>query len=380
MIGFSRAGFSRWWSMVVKEFLQIKRDRLTFGMIVMIPLAQLTLFGYAINSDPKHMPTGLLVQDHSDITRTILSTLKHSEYFDIIGTFQDEASAQAALAKGEVQFVINIPVNFTRDVLRGDRPAILVEADATDPSATSIALAAVASVTEYVARKDLKGPLTRLAGSPAPFEARVHRQYNPEGNTHYNIVPGLMGVILTMMMILMTGLAMTRERERGTMENLLAMPVKPLEVMAGKILPYIFIGVLQSTIILLGALFLFHVPFFGSLFTLYVSILLFVAVNLMVGITLSSIAKNQLQAMQMTMFYFLPNILLSGFMFPFRGMPEWAQVIGNALPLTYFLRLVRGIFLKGSTLPTLWPDIWPLILFAFLLMTIAVTFYRRTLD
>ena len=189
-----------------------------------------------------------------------------------------------------------------------------------------------------------------------------------------------MGVILTMMMILMTGLAMTRERERGTMENLLAMPVKPLEVMAGKILPYIFIGVLQSTIILLGALFLFHVPFFGSLFTLYVSILLFVAVNLMVGITLSSIAKNQLQAMQMTMFYFLPNILLSGFMFPFRGMPEWAQVIGNALPLTYFLRLVRGIFLKGSTLPTLWPDIWPLILFAFLLMTIAVTFYRRTLD
>ncbi len=380
MMFLSKAGFSRWWSMVVKEFLQLKRDRVTFGMIVAIPIIQLTLFGYAINSDPKHMPTGLIVNDHTDVTRTIISTLKISEYFDIIGELPDEAAGRQALARGDVQFVINIPTDFTKNLIRGERPALLIEADATDPTATGMALSSLSSVIEYVVRKDLTGPLSRLAPTPAPFEVRVQRLYNPEANTHYNIVPGLMGVILTLMMVLMTGLAITRERERGTMENLLAMPVRPLEVMAGKILPYIAIGMIQSSIILVAARIMFAIPFFGNIFYLYFAALIFVAANLMVGITISSIAKNQLQAMQLTFFFFLPNMLLSGFMFPFRGMPVWAQAIGNVLPLTHFNRVVRGIFLKGNGFSDLWPEIWPMLIFSVILMAVAVTFYRRTLD
>ncbi|MCB9365961.1 MAG: ABC transporter permease [Calditrichaeota bacterium] len=377
---FSRAGFSRLWSMVIKEFLQLKRDRLTFAMIVMIPVMQLILFGYAINSDPKHMPTGLLVSDHSEITRTIIQTLEHSDYFDIKGEFADEESARRALEQGDVQFVVNIPAGFTRSLLRGERPALLIEADATDPTATGLALAAVSQIGEYVMRKDLHGPLSYLNSAAPPFEARVHRMYNPESNTHYNIVPGLMGVILTMMMILMTGLAITRERERGTMENLLAMPVTPLEVLTGKIVPYILIGLLQASIILGASHLLFRVPLFGSLVTLYVVSLVFIAANLMVGITISSLARSQLQAMQMTFFFFLPNILLSGFMFPFRGMPVWAQHIGNLLPLTHFNRMIRGIVLKGSGFSSLWPETWPILLFMAVMMLIAVRFYRRTLD
>jgi len=265
-------------------------------------------------------------------------------------------------------------------VLRGERPALLIEADATDPMATGMALAAVDRLARVVAAKDLTGPLAFLAGGQAPFEVRVHRLYNPEGITQYNIIPGLMGVILTMTMVLMTGLAITRELERGTMENLLAMPVKPFEVMTGKIVPYIAIGLIQATIIVLAARLAFRVPFAGSVVMLYVAVLLFVAANLTVGITMSSLAKNQLQAMQMTFFYFLPNILLSGFMFPFQGMPAWARVIGNLLPLTHFNRLTRGIFLKGNGWGDLWPNLWPLMVFTVVVMAIAVKFYRRTLD
>jgi ABC-2 type transport system permease protein len=231
-----------------------------------------------------------------------------------------------------------------------------------------------------VSRNDLRGVLAPLAEGPPPFEVRVHRLYNPEGLTQHNIVPGLMGIILTMTMVMMTGLAITRERERGTMENLLAMPVQPLEVMSGKIVPYIFIGLIQATIILIAAVSLFAVPFFGSVLVLYAVALLFIAANLTVGITLSSLAKNQLQAMQLTFFYFLPSILLSGFMFPFRGMPEWAQALGSLVPATYFMRLVRGILLKGNGWVELWPNIWPMMLFTVVLMAVAVKFYRRTLD
>jgi ABC-2 type transport system permease protein len=265
-------------------------------------------------------------------------------------------------------------------MLRGERPSLLLEADATDPTATSQALASVSQIAQSVVGKDLTGPLAYLSGSSAPFDIRVHRLYNPEGITQYNIVPGLMGVILTLTMVLLTGLAITRERERGTMENLLAMPVKPIEVMTGKIVPYIAIGMLQVTIILLAARLVFRVPFTGSLVTMYLGALLFVAANLTVGITMSSLAQNQLQAMQLTMFYFLPNMLLSGFMFPFQGMPRWAQYLGNLLPLTYFNRLIRSVFLKGSGFVDIWPNVWPMLLFTLIVMTIAVKFYRRTLD
>jgi ABC-2 type transport system permease protein len=375
-----RFSFTRWWGIVLKEFLQLKRDRITFGMIIGMPIVQLILFGYAINTDPRHLPTAVVVAEHSEFTRSYLSAMKTSGYFKFVAELPDEEAARAALAQGKVQFVVSFPADFTRKLLRGERPALLIEADATDPAAAGAAIASVRELAFAVAQKDFKGPLASLKGGAPPFEVRVHKLYNPEGLTQHNIVPGLMGVILTMTMVMMTGLAMTRERERGTMENLLATPAQPLEVMTGKIVPYVFIGLIQSTIILLAARYLFFVPFVGSLTVLYIVALLFIAANLTVGITLSSIAQNQLQAMQLTFFYFLPTMLLSGFMFPFQGMPGWAQVIGEVLPATYFMRLVRGILLKGNDWVDLWPNIWPLMVFTVVVMTFAVIFYRRTLD
>jgi ABC-2 type transport system permease protein len=371
---------SRWWGIVLKEFLQLRRDRITFGMIVGIPIVQLLLFGYAINTEPKHLPTAVVIADHSEFTRSFLAAMQSSSYFHFVAELPTEAAARAALARGDVKFVVNIPADFTRRLLRGERPAVLIEADATDPAAAGAALASVSQLAASVAKKDLGGALAALGGGEAPFEVRVHRHYNPEGLTQHNIVPGLMGVILAMTMVMMTGLAMTRERERGTMENLLAMPARPLEVMTGKIVPYVFIGLIQSTIILLAARYLFNVPFVGSIAVLYVVALLFICANLTVGITLSSLAQNQLQAMQLTFFYFLPSILLSGFMFPFEGMPGWAQAIGSVIPTTYFMRSVRGILLKGNDWVDLWPHIWPMLLFTTVVLSIALRFYRKTLD
>lgn len=372
--------FGRFWGVVLKEFVQLKRERVTFAMVLGIPIVQLLLFGYAINADPRHLPTAVIAADHSEFTRSYVAAMKTTGYFDVVGVLPSEAAGRQALARGDVQFVLNIPADFTRRLLRGERPALLLEADATDPSAIGAAVGSIQRAVASVAAKDLKGPLSRLTAGAPPFEVRLHKLYNPEGVTQRNVVPGLMGVILTMTMVMMTGLAITRERERGTMENLLSTPVYPLEVMTGKIVPYIFIGLIQATIILLAARYLFGVPIVGSLATLYVVILTFVAANLTVGITLSSLARNQLQAMQLTFFFFLPSMLLSGFMFPFRGMPAWAQAVGHLLPMTYFNRLARGILLKGNSFPDLWPDLWPLLAFTLVVMTIAVTTYRRTLD
>ena len=375
--GFS---FARWWSIVRKEFLQLRRDHITFAMMIGVPLLQMLLFGYAINGNPKHLPTAVIAGDQSEFTRSFVQAMRHSDYFDIVKTLPDEASGRRALEQGSVLFVLNIPAGFTRDLIKGTHPSLLLEADATDPIAIGSALGAMPEIPEAVLQKDLTGALSGLAVGPSAFNVQVHRLYNPESVTQYNIVPGLMGVILTMTMVMMTGLAITRERERGTMENLLATPALPLEVMTGKIIPYIVIGLVQVSIILLAGRYLFNVPFVGSVIAIYLSSLLFVAANLAIGITLSSLAQNQLQAVQLTMFYFLPNILLSGFMFPFAGMPRWAQFIGSLLPLTYFNRLARGILLKGSTWADLWPDVWPLLLFVSIVMAVAVRFYRRTLD
>ncbi|VVD96939.1 mannose-1-phosphate guanyltransferase [Pandoraea communis] len=375
-------GFSiaRWWSIVCKEFLQLRRDRVTFAMIVGVPLVQLTLFGFAINTDPKHMPTAVIIADDSEFTRSFVAAMEHSAYFHVTERLTSEQAGRAALAQGRVQFVLNIPADFTRRLLRGERPAVLIEADATDPMAMASALGALPAIAQSVAQKDLTGPLAPLAGGQSPFDVQVHRLYNAEGITQYNIIPGLMGVILTMTLAMMTGLAIVRERERGTMENLLATPVRPVELMTGKIVPYIAIGLIQASIILIAARFVFHVPFEGSVIAIYLSALVFIAANLTVGIALSSFAQNQLQAMQLTVFYFLPNMLLSGFMFPFRGMPAWAQAIGNVLPLTYFNRLIRGILLKGNGWGDAWHDLWPLLVFSAVLMAVAVRFYKRTLD
>ncbi len=377
MSGFSVA---RWWAIVRKEFLQLKRDRVTFAMIVGIPILQMALFGYAINTDPKHLDTAIISGDNTDITRSFVWAMKNSKYFKFVGELPNEAAGREALSRGRVLFVVNIPAGFTRQLLRHEHPSLLVEADATDPTAAANAIFALNGIVQEVVQKELTGPLASLAGAPAAFNVEVHRLYNPDGITQYNVVPGLMGVILTLTMVMMTGLAITRERERGTMENLLAMPATPIEVMTGKLIPYIGIGLIQSTIILLAARYVFSVPFFGNIGAIYLVALLFVAANLTVGITLSSVAQNQLQAVQLTVFYFLPNILLSGFMFPFQGMPQWAQVLGDLLPLTYFNRLIRGIMLKGNGWADSWPSVWPLIVFTLVVMTIAVTTYRRTLD
>ncbi len=372
--------WSRWLGIVAKEFIQLKRDRLTFGMIVGIPVIQLTLFGYAINSDPKHLPTALLVADRSEFSRSILAGLANSDYFDLVGEAADERDAERMLATGAVQFVVTIPADFSRKLVRGERPALLVEADATDPSATGNAIAALNQLAQSALAHDLIGPLAPLASSPNAFEVRIHPLYNPEAVTQYNIVPGLMGVILTMTMVMMTGLAITRERERGTMENLLATPATALEVMTGKIVPYVLIGLTQVSIILILARVLFSVPMAGSLALLFSAVLLFIAANLTLGLTFSSLARNQLQAMQMTFFFFLPSMLLSGFMFPFRGMPGWAQDIGEVLPLTHFLRIVRGILLKGNGLVEILPEAWPLLAFMLFVMLLGLRTFRSTLD
>ncbi|CAJ0784367.1 MULTISPECIES: ABC transporter permease [Ralstonia] len=382
----NRFSLVRWWSVVLKEFLQLRRDRVTFAMMIGIPIMQLILFGFAINADPRHLLTGVIAADQSEFTRSFLASMRNSDYFDLATTLTDETAGREALSKGQLQFVVSIPPDFTRKLVRGEKPSLLVEADATDPAATGLAVASLSQLVQGVVSKDMKGALSSLAGGAGtngaapPFDVRIHKLYNPEGITQYNIIPGLMGTILTMTMVMMTGLAMTRERERGTMENLLATPVHPLEVMTGKIVPYISIGLVQVTIILLMAFFVFHVPFVGSVWMVYVSALLFIVASLTVGITLSSLAQNQLQATQLTFFYFLPNILLSGFMFPFVGMPKWAQVIGNLLPMTYFNRLTRGILLKGNGWFELWPSIWPLMVFTVVVLGVALRFYRKTLD
>ena len=370
----------RFLAMLVKEFVQMRRDRLTFAMMIGVPLMQLVLFGYAINMDPKGLPAAVVTAESSPFSRALVKALENTGYFRVIATPATVDEADRLLQLGRVQFVLQLPEDFSRRLQRGESAVALVEADATDPAATSNALAALNQVAATGLDRELSGPLARARGGGPPLELRVHRRYNPEGVTQYNIVPGLMGVVLTMTMVMMTSVAMTRERERGTMENLLATPVRPLEVMLGKIVPYIIVGYVQVAVILAAARWLFAVPMVGSVALLTTVLILFIATLLAIGFTFSTLAKSQMQAMQMTMFFFLPSMLLSGFMFPFRGMPQWAQVIGEAIPLTHFLRVVRGILLKGSGMAEIWHNLWPLALILAVVSLVALKRYQRTLD
>jgi ABC-2 type transport system permease protein len=378
----SRTHFSprRFWAVVVKEFIQMRRDRLTFGMMAGIPLLQLILFGFAINLNPKHLPTAVLAADSGPFVRSLVWALRNSDYFAVTRLAASEAELRGLLQRGEVQFGVSIPADFERRLRRGERPAVLVEADATDPAATGYALAALAALADTAFERDLQGLPESLRARPGPIEVRVHRLYNPDIITQYNVVPGLLGVVLTMTMVIITALAITRERERGTMENLLATPVRPAEVMLGKLTPYILVGYVQVGLILLAARFLFRVPMRGSVPLLLGVMFVFILANLAMGITFSTLARNQLQAVQMAFFFFLPNILLSGFMFPFRGMPGWAQALGEVLPLTHFIRIVRGILLKGNGPAEIAPEVWPIALFVVGMLTLAVKRYRQTLD
>ena len=371
---------TRTWAVMAKEFVQLTRDRLTYAMILLLPIIQLLLFGYAINDDPRNLPTAVLVQDNGAFSRSILTALHNSGYFDIAVQARSQPELDRALERGEVQFAVIIPADFTRRVVRGDAAQILVEADATDPSATSGAVAALANLPAQALTRDLTGPLAARASGAAPFEVIVHRRYNPEAITAYNIVPGLLGVILSMTLVMMTSLGMARERERGTMETLLSTPVRPLEVMVGKLTPYVLVGLVQATVILVLARLLFNVPMSGGWIALGAGLMLFIIGSLALGFLISTVAKTQLQAMQMSFFYMLPSILLSGFMFPFRGMPDWAQALGTAIPVTHFLRVVRGSLLKGVGLENAGPSLFALGLFVLTVGALAMLRYRTTLD
>jgi ABC-2 type transport system permease protein len=371
---------SRIMAVLAKEFTQLLRDRLTYAMILAIPIVQLLMFGYAINGDPKHLPTAVLVQDQGQFSRSILGSLHNSEYFKIVADARSPAELDEMIQQGKVQFAITIPGDFTRRVVRRDNAQILVEADASDPAATGGAIGALASLPQNALMHDLEGPIAAATPTAPPFEVVIQRRYNPEGITSYNIVPGLLAIVLSMTLVMMTALAVTREVERGTMETLLATPVRPIEVMIGKLTPYVLVGLIQASVILIVARLLFGVPMQGGWAALIVGLFLFIVGSLSLGFLISTLARNQLQAMQMSMFYMLPSILLSGFLFPFRGMPDWAQWIGTIIPVTHMLRVVRGAMLKGVGIAEALPSLGALTLFVVIVAGLAMMKYRTTLD
>ena len=374
------AALSRIRAVLLKEVIQMRRDRMTFAMMIGIPIIQLVLFGYAINTDPKRLPTGVVVADSGPVARAIVAGMQTSEYFDIVGEMS-EREARDALAAGSLAFVVSVPVDFHSDLARDTNAQIAVEADATDPAASANAVAAMPEIVRRAVVAAGDTATAQMARERASIvEVVVHRLYNPEGINSYNIVPGLIGVILTLTTTLMTALALTREIERGTMENLLAMPVRPPEIMVGKILPYVGLGFAQVAVILIAAFLLFSVPMEGSFVLLLSAVLLFIVANVTLGYTFSTLARTQMQAMQMTVFFLLPSLLLSGFMFPFRGMPVWAQTLGQILPLTHFLRAVRGIMLKGNDVWLTLPHLWPVAAFLCVIGALALLRFRRTLD
>jgi len=371
---------SRVAAVMVKEFRQLSRDRLTYAMMLVMPVIQLLLFGYAINSEPRHLPTAVLVQEDGRFARSILAALDNSDFFDITVQAESPEEIDDLLRRGEVLFGVTVPGDFSERLVKGDGAQILVEADATDPTATSAAVGALSAMPQEALRHDLEGALKARSGGPPPFEIVIHRRYNPESITAYNIVPGLLGVILSMTLVMMTALSVTREIERGTMETLLSTPVQPLEVMAGKLAPYVVVGLIQAALILLIAAGLFQVPMSGGWFGLALGTGLFITGSLALGFLISTVARSQLQAMQMSMFYILPSILLSGFMFPFRGMSDWAQWLGQAIPVTHFLRVVRGALLKGQGADDMARELMALLAFVLIVSALAMARYRRTLD
>ncbi len=375
MRGFS---FARMFAVLRKEWTQMRRDRATVALTVALPLIQLFLFGYALNANPRHLPTGVLSADHSNYTRAIEAALVNTGYFDL-RPFATEREAEQALAQGDVLFVLNIPPGFSRDVDRGEHPSILMDADATDPTAIGNASAAVAALNTNVLARELPPNLQSQTAAP-PFQVVLHARYNPEAITALNVVPGLIGIILTFSTLIITALSITKEREAGTMENLLSMPVRPLEVMLGKIIPYVGLGYIQVLLILGMSIIVFGIPVHGSVLLLLLVLGLFIASNLALGFTISTVARTQMQAQQLAQFALLPSFMLSGFLYPFQGMPIWARAIGEAWPLTHVIRITRGILLKGNGLHAILPDVWPIALFAVVAGTVAMLSFRETLD
>ncbi|MGB3386653.1 MAG: ABC transporter permease [Pseudaminobacter sp.] len=372
--------FARLGALLVKEFIQMRRDRITFAMMLGVPLMQLVLFGYAINNDPKGLPAALVATSQDQYTRAMVSALETTGYYRFDHVVQSAEQAEALMAEGAVSFVVTIPSDFARRVERRDEPRILIEADATDPSVASNAISTLSTVASQALLREQGMQAEAAEQAKGQLQVVVHRRYNPEGISQYNIVPGLLGVILQMTMVMMTSMALTRETERGTMENLLAMPASPAEIMLGKVLPFLVIGAVQVAVVLAAATLMFSVPFVGSMPLLFSAILIFVLSLVLLGYTISTIARTQMQAMQLTFFFFLPSLMLSGFMFPFRGMPDWAQWLGEIFPLTHFIRIIRAVMLKGANLPAISAEVGALMAFVVLFAALALFRFRRTLD
>jgi len=372
--------FSRILAIFIKELVQMRRDRLTFAIMIMVPIMQLILFGYAIDTDPRHLPAAVELRDDGPLTRSLLAAMKQSSYLDIVARVSNDREGERLLRSGEVSFLIVVPENFERDFVRGDRPEILIAADASDPVASGGAVSAMREIAARGLAADLERLPAKLRGGAAPYDIIVHRQYNPTGETAYNIVPGLLGVILTMTLIMITSIALTRETERGTIESLLSTPVRPIEVMIGKTTPYVIVGAIQTTIVLGAAALVFGIPFTGTAAALALGVTVFIFANLMLGYLISTVAKTQMQAMQMTFFIFLPSLLLSGFMFPFAAMPLWARTLGECLPITHFLRIVRETTLKGAGFADITGDLWPMLVILAVLAFAALRRFRQTLD
>lgn len=370
----------RFMAVLAKEFIQMRRDRVTFAMMIGLPIMQLLLFGFIINSDARHLPTLIELNDNGPLVRAVISGMQVSDYFDIQGAVSGVGNGEAALREGRAAFVVVFPDGFERDVIRGLRPDVLVVADASDPSAVGGAVGALSGILQVAMAQTFSGPLASLAPSPAPFGVAVHRMYNPEGRTSTNIVPGLLAIILSMTLVMMTAVAIVKESERGTMEMLIATPVRPLEVMLGKILPYVFVGYVQTVVFLLTGLTVFGVPFEGSWLAFFMGFNLFIVVNLALGFLISAVARSQMQAMQLSIFTILPSVLLSGFLFPFAAMPGWAQILGNVVPATHFLRVVRSVMLKGGDIVDIAGPLWALAAILLVISSIAILRYRRTLD
>lgn len=372
----------RVFAVMAKEFTQLRRDRITYAMILIMPLMQLMLFGYAINTDPRHLPAAVVSHDPGNLANAVVSALERSTYVDVRYLPTSEAEMDRLMRRGEISLALTIPPDFSERVLKGDGAQILAEVDATDPQAAGGVAVAVAALPVEALRRDLRGPNALPAGQ-APFEVVIHRLYNPQGITSFNIVPGLLAIILSMTLVMMTAMAVTREVERGTMESLLATPATPFEVMIGKLLPYVAVGVIQTVVVLVLARLLFAVPMARSVAgwcALGVGIVLFITSNLALGYLISTLVRSQLQAMQISMFYMMPSIFFSGFMFPFRGLPPWAQAIGEVIPVTHFLRIIRGALLKDQMLGDMGPDLLALSAFLISVAFLAIIRSRTTLD
>lgn len=372
--------FARLWAVLVKEFIQMRRDKVTFVMMIGMPIMQLIIFGFAINSDPHHLPTLLEMNDSGPVSRAVLEGMRTSDYFDFQGVVSGPVAGETALREGRANFVVVIPVGFERDVVRGLQPDVLVVADASDPAASGAAVAALGGIVERAVADTLVGALARPGVGQAAVQVVVHKSFNPEGRTATNIVPGLLAIIMSMTMVMITAVAIVRESERGTMEALLATPVKPIEVMLGKISPYILVGYVQTAVFLVAARFVFGVPFLGEPWAFFAGFNLYIVANLALGFLISTLARSQMQAMQLSFFTLLPSILLSGFMFPFAGMPGWARAVGSAIPATHFLRLTRKVMLKGAGVWDVRADMAGIAAIMTVIVLAAMLRYRRTLD